>query len=127
MYPLNVTVFVLLASLVGSIPANIVSAKPYEANWESIDSRETPQWYPDAKFGIFIHWGLYSVPAFSTRGTYAEWYWHAKEGDQTGKHQAAISQGSATRDFHNRVYGEDFEYADFRPLFTCEMYDADPT
>ncbi|MEC8405329.1 MAG: alpha-L-fucosidase [Verrucomicrobiota bacterium] len=125
MYPLNLTVLIILASLVVSVPANDLLAKTYEANWESIDSRETPQWYPDAKFGIFIHWGLYSVPAFSTRGTYAEWYWHAKEGDQTGKHQAAVSQGSATREFHNRVYGEDFEYADFRQLFTCEMYDPD--
>ncbi|MGS0524325.1 alpha-L-fucosidase [Zobellia nedashkovskayae] len=38
--------------------------KPYEANWKSIDSRPVPEWYTDAKFGIFIHWGPYSVPAF---------------------------------------------------------------
>ena len=41
------------------------SAAPagYQANWESIDSRPVPDWYVDAKFGIFIHWGVYSVPA----------------------------------------------------------------
>lgn len=35
----------------------------YQPNWESIDKRPTPQWLDDAKFGIFIHWGVYSVPA----------------------------------------------------------------
>ena len=77
----------------------------YEATWESLDSRETPEWFPDAKFGIFIHWGLYSVPAYAPRGTYAEWYWHAKDGDQTGKHQAAVGRATATQEFHNRIYG----------------------
>ena len=35
----------------------------YEANWESLDKRPTPEWFENAKFGIFIHWGLYSVPS----------------------------------------------------------------
>ena len=35
-----------------------------------------PQWYKDAKFGIFIHWGVYSVPSWGKKGTYAEWYWN---------------------------------------------------
>ena len=55
-------------------------AQAYQPNWESLDSRPAPDWYLDAKFGIFIHWGLYSVPAWSPRGTYAEWYWHALDG-----------------------------------------------
>ena len=95
----------------------------YEPTWESLDSRETPAWYPDAKFGIFIHWGLYSVPAFAPRGTYSEWYWHAKDGDQTGKHQAAVGRSAATQEFHNRVYGEDVEYSDFRSQFTANMFE----
>ena len=95
----------------------------YEATWESLDSRKTPDWFPDAKFGIFIHWGLYSVPAFAPRGTYAEWYWHAKDGDQTGKHQAAVGRAAATQEFHNRIYGEDFEYSDFRSQFTANMFE----
>ena len=57
-----------------------VAADRYEPTWESLDQRENPEWFADAKFGIFIHWGLYSVPAYAPRGTYAEWYWHAKDG-----------------------------------------------
>jgi hypothetical protein len=41
------------------------AAERYEANWESLDQRATPQWWVDAKFGIFMHWGVYSVPALS--------------------------------------------------------------
>ena len=45
----------------------------YQPNWQSLDSRPNPQWYRDAKFGIFIHWGVYSVPAWGPKGSYAEW------------------------------------------------------
>ena len=54
------------------------SAKAYDANWESLNTRPCPQWWKDAKFGIFVHWGVYSVPAFapydeaSVHGCYAE-------------------------------------------------------
>jgi len=58
------------------------SSKKYEPKWESLNKRETPKWFTDAKFGIFIHWGLYSVPAWAATGKdlrisaqYAEWYW----------------------------------------------------
>ena len=37
----------------------------YENNWESLNKRPVPEWFADAKFGIFIHWGLYSVPAYA--------------------------------------------------------------
>lgn len=47
----------------------ICSAK-YEPNWKSIDSRPLPEWYDQAKFGIFIHWGVFSVPSFGS-----EWFW----------------------------------------------------
>ena len=40
----------------------------YESNWKSLDSRPVPQWFQDAKFGIFIHWGLYSVPGYAKKG-----------------------------------------------------------
>ena len=49
----------------------------YEPTWQSIDSRKTPAWFSDARFGIFIHWGVYSVPAYAVPGNYAEWYWNA--------------------------------------------------
>lgn len=42
----------------------------YEPNWKSIDSRPLPEWYDQAKFGIFIHWGVFSVPSFGS-----EWFW----------------------------------------------------
>ena len=46
----------------------------YEANWESLAKHPCPEWYKDAKFGIFIHWGPYAVPAFAPtdRDKYAE-------------------------------------------------------
>ncbi|WP_226996529.1 alpha-L-fucosidase [Thalassotalea crassostreae] len=113
----------LTAALLTCVLPNTVLAKEYEPTWESLDSRETPQWFGDAKFGIFIHWGLYSVPAFSTRGSYSEWYWHAKDGDQTGKHAAATSRSADVQAFHNKHYGEDFEYADFRKDFKAELFD----
>ena len=52
----------------------MLNGKEYEPSWNSLDSRPTPQWFKDAKFGIFIHWGLYSVPAWGPKGSYAEWY-----------------------------------------------------
>jgi len=91
--------------------------KKYEPSWESIDSRTTPSWWTDAKFGIFIHWGPYSVPAFSKVGTYSEWYWETLVNPQR--------DGGMTRDFHNRIYGESFTYPDFVPMFTCEMFEPD--
>ncbi|HPO09721.1 MAG TPA: alpha-L-fucosidase, partial [bacterium] len=92
-------------------PPVLVSAQQYEANWQSIDSRPTPQWFDDAKFGIFIHWGLYSVPAWSAKGRYAEWYWHD------------MTHAKETAEFHARVYGSDFQYQDFVSQFKAELYD----
>ena len=46
----------------------------YQPNWESLDKRPVPTWYKDSKFGIFIHWGVYSVPGYCSKGNYAEWY-----------------------------------------------------
>ncbi|MBK1876044.1 alpha-L-fucosidase [Pelagicoccus mobilis] len=116
-------VSITLSSLL--LSASLYAGDRYEPTWESLDSRETPEWFRDAKFGIFIHWGLYSVPAWAPRGTYSEWYWHAKDGDQTGKHQAAVGRAAAINEFHDRVYGPDFEYSDFRPMFNCEMFEPE--
>ena len=46
----------------------------YEPNWKSIDSRPVSDWFQDARLGIFIHWGSYSVPTWSPKGTCSEWY-----------------------------------------------------
>jgi len=67
----------LCLAVAGTLSAGAAepAAKHYDATWASIDSRPTPQWWSDAKFGIFIHWGVYSVPSFAPKGEYAEWYW----------------------------------------------------
>jgi alpha-L-fucosidase len=96
----------------------------YAPTWESLDQRPTPQWFSDAKFGIFIHWGVYSVPAFAPPGAkggnaYAEWYWnHLARGPRERDGSANL-----TFEFHNRVYGAQFPYQDFAPLFKAEMFD----
>ena len=60
-----------LATLAGTVPAMGIfgiaeaAAKHYDATWASIETHHAPQWYDDAKLGIFIHWGLYSVPAWA--------------------------------------------------------------
>ena len=100
----------------------------YQATWESIDQRPSPQWYTDAKFGIFIHWGVYSVPAFAAANVkdenpYAEWYWNSlTEGKNT---TATSGHGAATWAFHKRMYGEDFPYQNFAPMFRAELFDPD--
>ena len=89
-------------------------AKDYEPNWKSLDSRPTPQWYKDAKFGIFIHWGLYSVPAWGPKGSYAEWYLNG------------LKSGDSTRlKYHEENYGKDFPYRDFIKLFQPEKYEPE--
>lgn len=92
----------------------------YEPAWESLDRRPIPKWFQDAKFGIFIHWGVYSVPAWRkvTEGryaSYAEWYYARVMYDEQG----------GGREFHARNFGEDFEYRDFAPLFRAELFDPD--
>ena len=99
--------------------APLATAQKYEPTWDSIDARPTPAWWGDAKFGIFIHWGVYSVPAFAPKGEYAEWYWERLR--KPGKPDASANDAKIrreTRAFHERVYGKDFEYQDFAPQFT---------
>lgn len=101
----------------------ILSAAEYEATWDSLDSRPTPEWFLDAKLGIFIHWGVYSVPAFAYPDSYSEWYWHSLKASQDGRNERQRRNATATREFHKRVYGEEFAYADFARLFKTEMFD----
>lgn len=86
----------------------------YENSWGSLNSRPVPQWFADAKFGIFIHWGLYSVPAYTARGQYAEWY---RDQIKSPDHPA--------RAFHDRVYGQNTTYEDLVSGFTAELFDAE--
>jgi len=82
---------------------------PFRPDWESLQKYEVPEWYKDAKFGIFIHWGVYSVPAFGN-----EWYprnMYRPESDEYKHHVA--------------TYGpvEKFGYKDFVPMFKAEHFD----
>jgi alpha-L-fucosidase len=106
--------------------AAFASAQPYEATWESIDRRPTPAWFTEARFGIFIHWGTYSVPAYAPvlpgKLAYAEWYWNALTG---GKGDKPTPIQSGTWDYHRRQYGADTPYQDFAPQFRAELFDPD--
>ncbi len=86
---------------------------PYEPNWRSLDSRPVPEWWQDAKFGIFIHWGVYSVPAYAPPGHYAEWYQHSLE---TNAH------GGKVRDFHQKMF-DDRSYYDLARDFRAPLFD----
>lgn len=95
----------------------------YKANWKSIDSRPNPAWFGDAKFGIFITWGIYSVPAWSPKGTYSEWYQYWLENKTlfgNGKFT-----GNEVVDFHEKTYGKDFSYYNFGEMFTADLYNPD--
>jgi alpha-L-fucosidase len=82
---------------------------PFRADWESLQKYEVPEWYRDAKFGIFIHWGVYSVPAFGS-----EWY-----------PRMMYVEGSEEYKHHIATYGpqDKFGYKDFIPLFKAEKFD----
>jgi alpha-L-fucosidase len=88
----------------------------YEPSWASLDKRPTPEWYLDAKFGVFIHWGIYSVPGWGAPKQYAEWYWNNLNGKQAD---------NPWRKYHDRVWGREFEYPQFAPRFKCEHYNPD--
>lgn len=115
--------FVLSLCLLTAQPA--LRGADYSADWASLDSRPTPEWFLDAKLGIFIHWGVYSVPAFAYPDSYSEWYWHSLRAPLTGRSERQVRNAEATRAFHRRVYGEDFEYRQFAPMFTAEMFEPD--
>jgi alpha-L-fucosidase len=84
---------------------------PFRPDWGSLSRWEVPVWYKDAKFGIFIHWGVYSVPAFGS-----EWYPRQMylQGTRENKHQIE-KYGPLTK----------FGYKDFIPMFKAEHYDPE--
>lgn len=86
-----------------------IAKGPYSADWNSLSAYRVPEWFKDAKFGIFIHWGIYSVPAFGN-----EWY-----------SRNMYIQGSPEFEHHRKTYGEqkDFGYKDFIPLFQAERFE----
>ncbi len=104
-----------------ALSASTLKAQKYQANWESIDSRPVPAWFTNAKFGIFIHWGVFSVPAWgptdaSVYDKYAEWYWN-----KLMNVNSAVNKNFV--EFHTKTYGADFKYQDFAAGFNCEMFE----
>ena len=102
----------------------------YESTIESLDQHALPQWYADAKLGIFIHWGLYSVPGWAplihpehdfssqdyiTSNPYAEWYLNTMR-----------LEGSPTQKYHREHYGADYDYYNFAPVFNREIQKWNP-
>lgn len=77
-------------------------------------SHAMPSWFTDAKFGIFIHWGVYSVPAWAPVGQYAEWYWLWQTIPLT-----------AYASHHDDTYGPSVLYDDFIPSFRAERWDPE--
>ncbi|QEH43350.1 alpha-L-fucosidase [Chitinophaga sp. XS-30] len=98
-------------------------AQQYKPTWESLDSRPVPAWFENAKFGIFIHWGVYAVPAWSPKGVYSEWYQYWLQSRSVfGNNNPSPT---AVFDHHNRVWGKDFSYYQFADHFKAEDYDPD--
>lgn len=87
----------------------VIAKGPYKDTWESLAEHETPKWFKNAKFGIFIHWGVYSVPAFGN-----EWY-----------SRCMYMQGTREFEHHVKTYGpqKEFGYKDFIPMFKAEKFD----
>jgi alpha-L-fucosidase len=106
--------------------ASILSAQTYQPTWESIDTRATPAWFTDAKFGIFIHWGVYSVPAYAPiipgKLAYAEWYWHAIT---EGQKPTASPLEAGSWAYHQKMFGAEYPYTNFAPQFRAELFDPD--
>ena len=88
-----------------------IAQGPYRDDWDSLAAWRVPQWYQDAKFGIFVHWGVYSVPAFGN-----EWY-----------PRNMYLEGTPEFQHHVETWGrhKDFGYKDFIPLFKAEKFDPD--
>jgi len=102
----------------------------YQPTLASLDKHPLPQWYDDAKLGIFIHWGRYSVPGWATLqhpthdfgnpdylkyNPYAEWYYNTMRID-----------GSPTQAYHREHYGVDYNYYNFAPIFDRESQKWNP-
>ena len=87
----------------------VIARGPYTDSWASLSGYTVPEWYKNLKFGIFIHWGVFSVPAFAN-----EWY-----------SRNMYCPGTPEFEHHVKTYGpqKTFGYKDFIPLFRAERFD----
>jgi alpha-L-fucosidase len=112
------------AGLTAGPAARLAAQTPgrYTPDWASLDRRAVPAWYDSAKFGIFVHWGVYAVPAWAPTGArvpvyekYAEWYERRVREDS--------ARGGPFWRFHARAYGPAARYRDFAAAFRAELWD----
>jgi alpha-L-fucosidase len=89
----------------------VIAKGPFQDNWESLTNFQIPNWFTKAKFGIFVHWGLFSVPAFNN-----EWY-----------SRNMYVQGTPEFEHHIKTYGphKNFGYKDFIPMFTADKFNPE--
>jgi alpha-L-fucosidase len=119
MIPINRRTTLKLITLSGLITRQGCSQgsrrEPYAATWESLDRHRVPEWFEDAKFGMFIDWGIYSIAGWSPlpdQGpVYPDWY--------------EFFMYTKYKDYHAKTWGANFQRDDFIPLFTAKSYDPD--
>jgi alpha-L-fucosidase len=122
--------FIVLFSLEILLPLQAQAPAHYEPTLQSLNQHPLPEWYADAKLGIFIHWGLYSVPGWAplvhpehdfqsidyiTHNPYAEWYLNSMR-----------LKGSPTQAYHREHYGANYDYYNFTPIFDKEIQKWNP-
>jgi len=93
---------------------HICVCKRFEPTWESLDTHVAPAWYDEGKLGVFMHWGLYSVPSFGMASAGSEWLWQR----WMGNHEPDVSQ------YMKSNYAPNFKYQDFAPMWKGEFFDA---
>jgi len=106
----------------------------YDGNLESLAKHRVPDWFHDQKLGIFIHWGLYSVPAWATpSGDITQvvqekgWHWHFAHNPYAEWYLNTLRiDGSPTQTHHLTKYGASFDYTDFRAEFDRQSKRWDP-
>ena len=111
--PLGAALLVAVASP-SLLSAQDLTLPETDVTWDDLEARPAPEWFRDAKLGIFVHWGVYSVPAYSDTEQYAEWYLRGLQ----------LGDTLRTR-FMAEEYPEVEEYRDFAPLFRARLFDPD--
>ncbi len=95
----------------------------YDTNWESVQSYKVPQWFKDAKLGVFVEWGIFNVPKIKTP-FYARWMdFDSVQYNANGKVINRVPH--PLHDFHKANYGTSVRYEDFIPQYTAESFNAD--
>ena len=94
---------------------DVNAAGKYNPGFKSLDQHDAPEWYHDAKLGIFFDWGLYSIGGYGEKGwsraRYPDWY--------------LSRMYNSSKDYHTEIWGEDFHRDDFIPLFTASNFNAE--